>query len=33
MVDYGYELRLDFNWTLLTTEFKTLREQLNREEA
>jgi hypothetical protein len=33
MVDYGYEPRLNFDWTLLTTEFKTPRERLNREEA
>jgi hypothetical protein len=33
MVYYGYEPRLDFDWTLLTTEFKTPREKLSREEA
>jgi hypothetical protein len=33
MVDYGYEPRLDFDWTLATREFQTPREKLNREEA
>jgi hypothetical protein len=33
MVDYGYEPRLDFDWTLATKEFRTPREKLNREEA
>jgi hypothetical protein len=33
MVDYGYEPRLDFDWTLATRETRTLREKLNREEA
>jgi len=33
MVDYGYEPRLDFDWTLSTTKSKTPREKLNREEA
>lgn len=33
MVDYGYEPRLDFDWTLATEEFRTPREKLNRQEA
>ncbi len=33
MVDYGYEPRLDFDWTLATREIRTPREKLNREEA
>jgi hypothetical protein len=33
MVDYGYEPRLDFDWTLATRETRTPREKLNREEA
>jgi hypothetical protein len=33
MVDYGYEPRLDFDWTLVIRETRTLREKLNREEA
>jgi hypothetical protein len=33
MVDYGYEPRLDFDWTLATSKFRTPREKLNRQEA
>jgi len=33
MVDYGYEPRLDFDWTLQTREFRTPKEKLNKEEA
>jgi hypothetical protein len=33
MVDYSYKPRLDFNWTLVTSKFRTPREKLNRQEA
>jgi hypothetical protein len=33
MVDYGYEPRLDFDWTLITAEPRSPREKINREEA
>ena len=33
MVDYGYEPRLDFDWTLAMNKFRTPREKLNRQEA
>jgi hypothetical protein len=33
MVDYGYEPRLDFDWTLATNRFRTPREKLSRQEA
>jgi hypothetical protein len=33
MVDYGYELYLDFDWILAASKFRTSREKLNRQEV